>query len=660
LSVVNFTFKRELFLGAKTEGMNPVSPGIDEKGDRSIHGTICDSMKLIWKSIPGVVIARSTVAAMFAATPLLWSYGSGRIVGEVTALGTTSTTIIGGLLVIGGLSIMNDLIGRFGGIVSAWQWRRRDRMINRLASTTAGSWSFEELEDSKKQLLQTRFKQHGSRLLDLMDSIFDASAATLAAGGAALLTLSLDWRLSAVACGFVIVRMCRDLREAETSHRISKFNATERRRLSVVGDLAAEPQQLRDMRQLGKHHELAIERDKGMAAVDRRELANEARVQTIKLTMDVIPALLAVTGVAVIAQHFTAGMLNPNLPQMTPEKMVAVIGYIWTLLQQCRAFGFQIGKVVEHQTFASEALEYVSSHRTPPETQIQLPRRPQAPVITLSGVKVMRDERCILNVPKLTILPGEIIGIIGPEGAGKSTLMKVILGMREPTVGSVTLRWGESEYDLKDVAVSSWHEMIGNYSQDFEPPNGLSVKRMLNLGSSNNPVNRDMSIEEVLELCEAAEFVKKNPKGVDTVVGAGWDDGVAYSGGQKKLLGLTQALRRRPPIVILDEPSANISKGTAKKVLEAICEKARQEHRTVMIVTHNIENLSFVDRIIGLRDAEIKQDGTPQELFKEPGEYRNGLIAHSEQALQLIGYRLEADPNAPERFQIVPATEKSE
>jgi ABC-type multidrug transport system fused ATPase/permease subunit len=666
IAVTDFIFKKEIILGP-SEIKKPEHEGSSSEPttDRSLWRTGWESFGLLAKCCPSVLGARLGLALVNSSLPLLVAYGTSRTIGAITDLGTTSTTILGGLLVVGGITFLSDIVSRVSGLVESWQWRKRDRVLYALQSRITRSWSYEDLEDNKKQLSVTRFQQHGTRIIDLMDNIFTSSGAALSVAAATVFTWSVDWRLSVIAVAFIAVRTWRDLKEAKTSHKITKANAMERRRISVVAPLGACPKASRDPRQLGKDGTLAADRNNRMAEIDKQELKNDSRVQSIRLGMDVIPALLAVTGVAILAQMYTTGLLipikpgMPNPPLMTPEKMIAFLGYLTALLSQCRVLGFGLGKVAENRTFASETLDFVASKRTAPKDELQIPYRTEPPTISLKGVTVVRSERSILDIPALTIFPGEIVGIIGQEGSGKSTLMKVILGMREPSTGSVTLGWEENAYDLQNVKVSSWHEMVGNYSQDFDPPMGFTVKRMLELGKSNDKDRLDMSEEEVLAFCHASDLVAKNKKGLESVIGAGWDDGIDFSGGQRKLLGLTQAVRRKSPVIILDEPSANISKSTAKLVIEEICGRARENNQTVLIVTHNIENLSYVDRIIGIKDGKIDQDGTPAKLLKEAGLYRNGLLDHSKQALELIGYTLVPDPNDPENFRMVKADPKA-
>ncbi|MBS1533149.1 MAG: ABC transporter ATP-binding protein [Bacteroidetes bacterium] len=217
-------------------------------------------------------------------------------------------------------------------------------------------------------------------------------------------------------------------------------------------------------------------------------------------------------------------------------------------------------------------------------------------------------ESPVLKDISLEIFAGQRIGICGPTGCGKSTIVSLIARFYDPTSGRVLI-------DGKDIAnftIDGLRGQIGYVLQDTALFYG-SVKENIAYG---RPEATDEEIVEAAKLANAHEFISRMPHGYDTLVG---ERGVTLSGGQKQRLGIARAVVRNSPILILDEPTAALDPEAEKIVMEAL--ENLMEGRTVITIAHRLSTISDADKIFVIRDGNIYEQGTHDELIAKEGMY---------------------------------------
>ena len=225
--------------------------------------------------------------------------------------------------------------------------------------------------------------------------------------------------------------------------------------------------------------------------------------------------------------------------------------------------------------------------------QVSFAYNPESPVITDFN---------------LTINPGERIGICGPTGSGKSTLVSLIARFYDPTNGRVLI----DDTDIADFNLDGLRSQIGFVLQDTVLFYG-SIRENIAYG---RPEATDAEIIEAAKLANANEFIEKMPHGYDTLVG---ERGLTLSGGQRQRIGIARAVVRNSPILILDEPTASLDTESEKIVIEAL-EKLMQG-RTVITIAHRLSTIRDADKIIVLDHGLIAEQGTHEELLKKSGMY---------------------------------------
>lgn len=201
---------------------------------------------------------------------------------------------------------------------------------------------------------------------------------------------------------------------------------------------------------------------------------------------------------------------------------------------------------------------------------------------------------------------GQRIGICGPTGSGKSTIVSLIARFYDATSGRIFI----DGTDISDFTLDGLRGQIGFVLQDTVLFYG-SIRDNIAYGRQEAT---DEEIIEAAKLAKADEFIAKMPHGYDTLVG---ERGVTLSGGQRQRIGIARAVVRNSPILILDEPTASLDTESEKIVMEAL--EKLMVGRTVIIIAHRLSTIRDADKIIVLNNGIVAEEGTHEELM-EKGE----------------------------------------
>jgi ATP-binding cassette, subfamily B, bacterial PglK len=237
---------------------------------------------------------------------------------------------------------------------------------------------------------------------------------------------------------------------------------------------------------------------------------------------------------------------------------------------------------------------------------------PFAQAIRLERVSFRYDgaDRDAVHEVDLTIVPGEVLGICGPTGGGKTTLTDLITGLLQPTSGRITV----DGTDLIDHA-RRWHAALGVVPQMVFLVDD-SLRRNIALGLPDPDIDED-AIDEAVELAQLQKFVQSLPEGLDTRVG---ERGVRISGGERQRISIARALYRRPHVLVFDEGTSALDNTTESELMAAL-ERLRGSH-TILLVAHRLSTVQKADRIVFMQHGEAVALGTYDSLLESSPEFR--------------------------------------
>jgi ATP-binding cassette subfamily B protein len=217
------------------------------------------------------------------------------------------------------------------------------------------------------------------------------------------------------------------------------------------------------------------------------------------------------------------------------------------------------------------------------------------------GEQVLRDV-------SFDVEPGEMVGLVGPTGAGKTTLMKMLMRMYDVDEGEVRL----DGHDVQDISLRALRDSIGYVSQ--EPYLFYGTVRE-NIAYGIESVDDD-GIEEAAKVAGAHEFITDLEDGYDTMVG---ERGVKLSGGQRQRISIARAVLKDPEILILDEATSHVDNETEAVIQNSLGDLI--EDRTAFAIAHRLSTVRHADQILVLDDGEIVEQGTHDDLLAEDGLY---------------------------------------
>jgi ATP-binding cassette subfamily B protein/subfamily B ATP-binding cassette protein MsbA len=217
-------------------------------------------------------------------------------------------------------------------------------------------------------------------------------------------------------------------------------------------------------------------------------------------------------------------------------------------------------------------------------------------------------ERVVLREVSLRARPGQMIALVGPTGAGKSTLVNLLPAFYEPTAGRITI----DGQDISRISLEALRAQISVVSQEPFLFNG-TVRENILYGKLNAT---EPELTAAARAANCHEFLSRLPEGYDSRVG---ERGVKLSVGEKQRVSIARALLKNSPILILDEATASVDTATERLIQEAL--ERLMANRTSFVIAHRLSTIRDADLILVLRRGQIIERGTHDELLEFGGLY---------------------------------------
>jgi ATP-binding cassette subfamily B protein len=223
------------------------------------------------------------------------------------------------------------------------------------------------------------------------------------------------------------------------------------------------------------------------------------------------------------------------------------------------------------------------------------------------------SNRLVLRDLNVRIEPGEHVALVGENGQGKTTLVKLLARLYDPTAGSILL----DGIDLRDYDVDQLHNEIGVIFQDFVR---YDMAARLNIGVGRiGEINNDEALWRAARKSRAHAMLDRFEDGLDQMLGRRFEGGVDLSGGEWQKFALARAYVRDAQVLILDEPTAALDAVAEYEVFSRFAELA--EGKTVILISHRFSTVRRSHRIVVLEDGNVREQGTHDHLVGRGGQY---------------------------------------
>lgn len=314
---------------------------------------------------------------------------------------------------------------------------------------------------------------------------------------------------------------------------------------------------------------------------------------------------------------------------LTIGEMVLILQLVNQARLPLFAMSFILTQLQTAEAGSKEYLEILNLESVENFMKKQKVEKIKSPTIKFTDIsfKYKESEKVLHNL-SFEIAKNETVALVGHSGAGKTTIINLILKFYQPMDGKIYLS-GKDYTSLDHAFVRNNISLVFQENELFS----TTIKENVSYGSLNAT---EEEIKKALKLANAYDFVMKLPQGIDSKVG---ERGVRLSGGQKQRIQIARAILKNAPILILDEATSSLDAKSEKEVQIALDHLMKE--KLVIIIAHRFSTIQNVDKVFVIDDGRIKESGTPKELSKRKGIYA-----------ELLNYQIEGNKKLLAKFDI--------
>jgi ATP-binding cassette, subfamily B, bacterial MsbA len=323
------------------------------------------------------------------------------------------------------------------------------------------------------------------------------------------------------------------------------------------------------------------------------------------------PPTIELIGIIAVVIFFYFGLREINLGKMDASQFFTFLFFLFRSYDPMRKISRQHNELTKAFAAAKDVWDILDEDEILPEKSNAVELKPLQNKIELQNVSFnyQTDDKKILQNVSLEIPKGAMIALVGESGGGKSSLIKLIQRLYDPTDGAIL--WDET--DLRDARLLSLKKQIALVTQETVLFND-TIRYNISYG---NPNATDEMITEAAKIAFADDFINEMPNGYDTIVG---ERGIFLSGGQRQRIAIARAVLINAPVLILDEATSALDTESESLVQKALANL--MQNKTSIVIAHRLSTIRKADKIVVMERGKIIQTGTHDELLEKGGTYK--------------------------------------
>ena len=615
----------------------PVSPTTRSLRERiGALRHLASLFRLVWQASPGLTIASLGLRLIRSALPILALYVGKLIIDEVVAqvqlpspgenpldwIGSGRLDALGGLLLLElVLAVTADLLGRASSLVDGLLSERYSNFASVRLMEHATTLDLEQFESSDQQdRLERARRQVTGRTTLLTQVLGQAQDVLTVLSLAAGLFVYAPWLIVLIIIA-LLPAFAGEVHFNAQGYRLNYFRTPERRQLDYIRYLGSSVETAKEVKLFGLNAFL-VDRFKIFAdrtyADNRRLAIRRAAWGTLFATLASCAYYLAY---ALIVWRTVQGGFSIGDLTFLSGSFLRLRGLLEGLL-----LGFS--QIAGQALYLEDLFSFFAvrpSIASPPDPR-PFPQPLRSGIVFENvGFRYPDSSRWAVRYLSLTLRVGEVVALVGENGAGKTTIVKLLARLYDPTEGRILL----DGYDLREYDLTDLRRHLGVIFQDFVRFHFTAGE---NIGAGQIEAADDRSrIHQAAERSLADRIIQRLPQGYDQPLGKRFHEGADLSGGEWQKIAIARAYMRDADVLILDEPTAALDARSEYEVFQRFRDLSLG--KTAILISHRFSTVRMADRILVLEDGHVVESGSHEELVTSGGRYAELF------ELQASGYR---------------------
>ncbi len=586
------------------------------------------TLGLVWEANPLQTLGIATLSVLQALLPaatlwvakLLLDAVAAAIAGDLGAPAEALQQMLGLLLLQVGISAAASIIAALQGAIRELLGDALQNRISRRILSKANELDLPQFEDpTSYDALQNAYREVGTRPLGVFTQIVALVQALVTLSSVSALMAQLGWAIVPLVLLASVPSVIVSSRFGTEGYRMIRRQATDARRQNYLGMLLTNDQAVKEIR-LFDFGDYLMERWQQYYLGFRRQLVSLIRRRSgWGLGASLVSTSLVGVATYLVLRRAAAGALTVGDFGLFIQGISQLQSQFSNLLS-----GFT--GIYQHLLYMRnlfEFLELPSDHTDAGEVW-------EGPIDSVEFKDVTfrypLTERDVLRGISFKVVKGQMLALVGENGAGKSTIVKLITALYRPTGGTILV----NGQDSARFSAESLRAQMSTVFQDFGQYQ-MTVKENIALGRGSDELDAedeaqgaaadaiDEAVRQAGRRAGADEFVSELPKGYDNMLGRWFEGGRQLSGGQWQRLALARLYYRGGSVLIFDEPTSALDADAEYEVIETLREQAKG--RIAIIVSHRFSTVRMAERIVVLEGGVVTEQGTHEELLEVDGTY---------------------------------------